>query len=317
MEEKFSSQPSVLKSISALPLAHPQTQSVNEERLRDTTIIGSWLYDNDKSQKTQIIYKKLVADFFRTFPQITIKAATTAHIAAFLKTKDHLEIRSRNLVKSVLSSLFQFCEDIQYIPHNPARALKRTKTPDSFTDKILEPDEIRQMLLKEESWRNRLILKTLYLTGVRVSELCEMRLKHFVARADGEIQVTVLGKGNKVRSLIVPMDLWQEIAEYGSKEYLGPKEPDDFIFRSQKKPFTRLDPSSVFDVVKAAAKKAGLNKAPSPHWFRHSSATHAVENGAPIHVVQASLGHSSIQTTGKYLSQRPKESISTYLKKEL
>lgn len=292
-----------------------KTEPMNEDRIRDATIIGSWLYDNDKSLKTQLIYKKLVAQFFQTFPQMTLKTTTTAHIAAFLKTKDHLEVRSRNLIKSVLSSLFQFCEDIQYIPHNPARALKRTKTPESFTDKILEPDEIDQMLLKEESWRNRLIIKVLYFTGVRVSELCEMRLKHFIQRGDGEIQVTVLGKGNKVRSILLPLDLWDEVKEFSSKEYLGPKEADDFIFRSQKKPFTRLDPSSVFDIVKAAAKKAGLTKEPSPHWFRHSSATHAVENGAPIHVVQASLGHSSIQTTGKYLNQRPKESISQYLKR--
>lgn len=307
MDAKYLSFPLNERFVSTLP------QAITEERIRDAAVIGSWLYDNDKSQKTQLIYKKLIAEFFQTFQQITIKSTTTAHVAAFLKTKDHLEIRSRNLMKSVLSSLFQFCEDIQYIPHNPARALKRTKIPETFTEKILEPDEIKQMLLKEESWRNRLILKTLYLTGVRVSELCEMRLKHFIERGNGKIQVTVLGKGNKVRSILVPMDLWVEIKSYGESEYLGPKEADDFIFRSQKKPFTRLDPSTVFDVVKAAAKKAGLTKKPSPHWFRHSSATHAVENGAPIHVVQSSLGHSSIQTTGKYLDQRPKESISSYV----
>lgn len=292
----------------------PLSSEVLQERTRDATVIGSWLYDNDKSIKTQTIYKKRIAEFFHTFPQLTIKTTSTAHIAAFIKTKDHLDVRSRNLIKSILSSLFQFSEDIHYIPHNPARALKRTKTPETFTEKILEPHEIKQMLLKEHGWRNRLILKTLYFTGVRVSELCEMRLKHFVERADGEIQVTVLGKGNKVRSLLIPLDLWQEIKIYSESEPLGPKSADDFLFRSQKKPYTRLDPSSVFDVVKAAAHKAGLTKAPSPHWFRHSSATHAIENGAPIHVVQASLGHASIQTTGQYLSQRPKESISSYLR---
>lgn len=289
------------------------SQFVVDQQVRDAAVIGSWLYDNDKSLKTQNIYKKMIAEFFKTYSHLTIKTTTTAHIAAFLKSKDHLEVRSRNLVKSILSSLFQFCEDIQYIPHNPARALKRTKTPETFTEKVLELAEIRQMVLKEDSWRNRLVLKLLYLTGVRVSELCGIRQKHFVERADGEVQVTVLGKGNKVRSIIIPKELWIELNDYGAKETLGAKEPDDFVFRSQKKPYTQLDPSTVFDIVKGAARKAGLTKQPSPHWFRHSSATHAIENGAPIHVVQASLGHSSIQTTGKYLSQRPKESLSNFL----
>ncbi len=128
-------------------------------------MLGSWLFDNDKSPKTQLIYKKTVAEFFQKFPNLTIKQSTTSHIGAFLKEKDHLGIRSKNLLKSVLSSLFQFCEDIQYISHNPARALKRTKMPENFTDKILERDEINQMLAKERSWRNRLIIKCFILLG--------------------------------------------------------------------------------------------------------------------------------------------------------
>lgn len=61
-------------------------------------------------------------------------------------------------------------------------------------NKILEIDEINQMLLKEQSWQNRLIIKMLYFTGVRVSELCDIKLNHFSIRGDGEIQVTILDK---------------------------------------------------------------------------------------------------------------------------
>lgn len=311
MEEKY------LEKLPRESFLEANSKDQDKERLRDASVIGSWLYDNDKSVKTQMIYKKTVSEFFASFPNITIKTTTTPHIGAFLKSKDHLEVRSKNLIKSVLSSLFQFAEDIQYIPHNQARALKRTKTPETFTEKILEQSEVRRMIEKEKSWRNRLILKTLYMTGVRVSELVQMKMKHFKVRADSEIQVTVLGKGKKVRSVIIPLQLWEEILNFATLEELAPKTDKDFIFRSQKKPYTGLDPATVFDVVKAAARNAGLTKEPSPHWFRHTSATHAVENGAPIHVVQASLGHSSIQTTGKYLNQRPRESISDYLKKQV
>jgi integrase/recombinase XerD len=142
-------------------------------------------------------------------------------------------------------------------------------------------------------------------------------MKHFKVRADGEIQVTVLGKGKKVRSIIIPLQLWEEILNFSTLEELAPKTDEDFIFRSQKKPYTGLDPATVFDVVKKSARIAGISKEPSPHWFRHTSATHAVENGAPIHVVQVSLGHSSIQTTGKYLNQRPNKSISSFLEKQI
>ena len=63
----------------------------------------------------------------------------------------------------------------------------------------------------------------------------------------------------------------------------------------------------------AAAVAAGLGERPSPHWLRHAHATHALERGAPIHLVQATLGHASVATTGRYLHARPTDSSSRYL----
>jgi integrase/recombinase XerD len=65
--------------------------------------------------------------------------------------------------------------------------------------------------------------------------------------------------------------------------------------------------------VYQAAREASLDERPSPHWLRHAHATHALERGAPIHLVQATLGHASVATTGRYLHARPTDSSAKYL----
>jgi len=87
---------------------------------------------------------------------------------------------------------------------------------------------------------------------------------------------------------------------------------DDPVFGScKKKAGGRLKPLAA--PVRAAAQRAGIELAVSPHWFRHARASHALDRGAPIHLVQATLGHASIQTTGRYLHARPQDSSSRYL----
>jgi integrase/recombinase XerD len=85
----------------------------------------------------------------------------------------------------------------------------------------------------------------------------------------------------------------------------------DAIFRSRKG--GHLDASQVRRIVYAAAKKAGLEQKVSPHWMRHAHASHALDRSAPIHLVQVTLGHASVSTTGRYLHARPTESSSFYL----
>ena len=85
----------------------------------------------------------------------------------------------------------------------------------------------------------------------------------------------------------------------------------DPVFRSRKG--GHLDESMVWRIVRKASKRAGIEKEVSCHWLRHAHASHALDRGAPIHLVQACLGHSSISTTGKYLHARPTDSSSRYL----
>jgi site-specific recombinase XerD len=88
----------------------------------------------------------------------------------------------------------------------------------------------------------------------------------------------------------------------------------DPVFRSRKtKNGARLQPLAILRVVRQAAARAGIPLSVSPHWFRHAHASHALDRGAPIHLVQATLGHAGIATTGRYLHARPNDSSSRFL----
>ncbi|MFC3015838.1 tyrosine-type recombinase/integrase [Virgibacillus litoralis] len=84
------------------------------------------------------------------------------------------------------------------------------------------------------------------------------------------------------------------------------------VFQSQKGG-RHLEPSLVHRIVKNNAEKVGFKVLPPPHWFRHAHASHALDQKAPIHLVQATLGHENVATTGRYLHSKPNESSSTYI----
>jgi site-specific recombinase XerD len=99
---------------------------------------------------------------------------------------------------------------------------------------------------------------------------------------------------------------WATLSEIGSTAA-----PDVPVFRSRKG--GPLDPSQVHRIVKAAAERAGLSAEVSAHWLRHAHASHSLDRGAPIHLVQQTLGHASVATTGRYLHARPTDSSVRYL----
>ena len=129
------------------------------------------------------------------------------------------------------------------------------------------------------------------------------------ADADQRVQELLhapVGKGGKTRVVLLSRTTWRALAALR-----GGAGTDDPVFWSRKS--GALDPSAVHRVVKAAAERAGLDPAVSAHWLRHAHASHALDRGAPIHLVQATLGHASVATTGRYLHARPSESSSKYL----
>ena len=151
-----------------------------------------------------------------------------------------------------------------------------------------------------------MLLTLLYAGGLRVSELCELRWRDLAER-DGAGQVTVFGKGGKTRAVLLSATPWRQVAEL-----CAGADPDAPVFVSRKG--GHLVPSAVHRIVKAAAKRAGISAEASAHWLRHAHASHSLERGAPIHLVQqATLGHASVATTGRYLHARPTDSSARYL----
>jgi len=116
---------------------------------------------------------------------------------------------------------------------------------------------------------------------------------------------TVLGKGGKTRIVLLPASVWHELEGLGR----GPAEAP--VFRSRRG--GHLDPSAVERIVQKAATRAGIVGKVSPHCLRHAHATHALERHCPSHLVQATLGHASVATTGRYLHVRPTDSSARYL----
>ena len=137
------------------------------------------------------------------------------------------------------------------------------------------------------------------------AELCTLTWRDAQERGDAG-QVAVSGKGKKTRVVLLSPATWQELT--GLRDDAGADAP---IFRSRKG--GNLDPSQVLRIVRAAARRVGIRAQVSPHWLRHAHASHALDRGCPIHLVQATLGHASVATTGRYLHARPTDSSARYL----
>lgn len=161
---------------------------------------------------------------------------------------------------------------------------------------VLTQDEIG-IILKlpdpkaPQGLRDRALLEMLYACGLRVSELCQLDLKDV-----GEDRVCVRGKGGKERIVPIASSTLKCLDNYLLTRDTKIKE--DALFISNKG--ERLNRISVWKLVKKYAKLAGLSKSISPHTFRHSFATHLLENGADLRIIQELLGHASISTTDRY-----------------
>lgn len=211
--------------------------------------------------------------------------------------------RTQARIISGLKGFFNYLVFEDYREDNPMDLIETPKIGRKLPDTLSE-DEINQLiaaidLSKPEGERNRAILETLYGCGLRVSELINLKLSDLYFDEDF---IKVTGKGNKQR--FVPIsDINQKYINIYWKEVrahlLIKKEHEDFVFLNRRgKQLTR---AMIFTIVKRLAEEIGLKKNISPHTFRHSFATHLLENGADLRAIQQMLGHESITTTEVYM----------------
>ena len=213
-----------------------------------------------------------------------------------------IHARSQARILSSLRSFYGFLKLDGFISEDPTELLKSPKIgvhlPDVLT--VQEIDDIINAidLSKKEGQRNRAMIEVLYSCGLRVSELCNLRMSDLYL-AEQFIRVT--GKGDKQRLVPISGRAIAELEAYFCDRNRIEIKPgyEDFVFISErlKKPLSRI---MVFHFIKQLVVAADVKKCVSPHTFRHSFATHLLEGGANLRVIQAMLGHESIATTEIY-----------------
>ena len=203
---------------------------------------------------------------------------------------------------SGLKSFFNYLIFESYRENNPADLFEAPKLGRKLPE-VLTVKEIEQLLEQidlshPQGHRNRAIIETLYGSGLRVSELVELTLSNVFFK---ENIIRVFGKGGKHR--LVPMGAYAKkyleiyIDEIRALQKIDSKSEDVVFLNRNGKKLTRM---MIFTIIKALLPKANIKKNISPHSFRHSFATHLLENGADLRTIQSLLGHESITTTEIY-----------------
>ena len=211
--------------------------------------------------------------------------------------------RSQSRLISGLKSFFNYLIFEDYRKDTPLELIEVPKTGRKLPD-TLSTDEIDELiaaidLSTPEGERNKAMLETLYSCGLRVSELISLKISDLFF-VEGFIKIT--GKGNKQRFVPVGKTTIKYIGQYVNQirvHYPIQKNFEDTLFLNRRG--RQLTRAMIFTIIKNLAIKIGLNKTISPHTFRHSFATHLLENGADLRSIQMMLGHESITTTEVYM----------------
>lgn len=248
--------------------------------------------------------EKLAQFISLNYSGISPLALTGKHLQAFLQFINELGMSafSQARILSGIKAFYKYLLFEELIEKDPTALIEGPKLGRKLPD-TLEYDEIEKIfeaidLSAAEGARNRAMLEVLYSSGLRVSELVELKLAN-VYFDIGFLRV--IGKGNKERLVPVGRDAMKYLKIYMEEVRVHvpvQKSFESYVFLNRRgRKLTRV---MVFLIIKSLAEKIGLTKTISPHTFRHSFATHLIEGGADLRAVQEMLGHESITTTEIY-----------------
>ncbi|QES89504.1 site-specific tyrosine recombinase XerD [Rhizosphaericola mali] len=210
--------------------------------------------------------------------------------------------RSQARIISGIRAFFKYCVSEEIITKDPSYLLELPKLQRNLPD-FLSVEEIEKIfsaidMSRPDGQRNRAILETMYSSGLRVSEVVDLKLSCLYFN---EGFIRVIGKGDKERLIPIGHEAIKFIQIYITTIRVHQKIAkgfDDFVFLNRfGKSLSRI---MIFNIIKNLTQIAGIQKQVSPHTFRHSFATHLVEGGADLRAVQEMLGHESITTTEIY-----------------
>ena len=267
-----------------LKLERSLSENSVEAYTRDVVKLKQFLEISNRIKSPQQVVPIDISDFLAYVAELELSAYSQARILSGVK------------------AFFRFLVMEDEIIEDPSQLVEAPKLgrklPDTLS--VQEIDELLQAIdhSKPEGGRNRAMLETLYSSGLRVSELVELRLTN-VFFENGFMKV--LGKGNKERLVPIGREALKFMKIYVDE--LRPGVPiqegeENIVFLNRRgKRLTRV---MIFTIIKSLAKDIGMEKNISPHTFRHSFATHLIEGGADLRAVQEMLGHESITTTEIY-----------------
>lgn len=213
-----------------------------------------------------------------------------------------LSLRSQSQLLSVVKSFSRYLSEKEYLVHDPGEKIRLPKKPRNLPKVILDSGELKKLMAApdmrtDRGYRNRIILELLYDCGIRRAEVARIKL------ADLDLEsgfIKIHGKGNKERVVPVSDRVCNLVKSYIAMirpTFLQGKDEGDLILNRWG---GKMNEIGIWAVVKRCADLAGIKKNVTTHTFRHTCATHMLQNGAPIRHIQELLGHESLESTQIY-----------------
>ncbi len=260
------------------------------------------------SENTRLSYRNDLERYlcFMQDRQKALADIMPAHVQEFISGLHSAGLEASSLARNVsaIRSFHKFLSREKILDANPADNLHQPKQS-RYLPAVLSQEETLRVLdapMKQEprgkfDLRDKAVLEILYATGIRVSELVELRLQNLFFDAGF---ARIFGKGSKERLVPVGRSAIEWTTRYVSEQRISltSRDSEDYIFLNARG--NKLSRMAIFNIVRQYASGAGITKEISPHTFRHTFATHLLEGGADLRSVQEMLGHSSISTTQIY-----------------
>jgi len=229
----------------------------------------------------------------RFFGDIDMNGFSTEKLKEYLiQSGDHLKPSSLGHRIRCVKSLFRWSHEEGYILKNPAAKLKEPKLGKRIP-KFLSELEIEHLREACQATMENALFEFMYSTGCRIGEVVKLNRKDIDFQTNS---VIVQGKGDKEREVYfnTRCSMWL-------KRYLDEREDEDScLFITDRKPKRRMSIDNIRYIIKRISNRSGIKKNIYPHQLRHSYATHMINNGAPIDVIQSLLGHEKSETTKIY-----------------
>jgi len=264
----------------------------------DQELVDSWLASM-RSQHSRDNFATTAERFLAALGRPMREATVEDVRRALVTLTDGVAASSARQYVLRCKGLLSYGHRLGYLLFNAGAAIKAPREVRALAKRIITEVDVADLIRSSVKDRDYLLSAVAYAAGLRVSELVGVSCGDVLAQGKGRVQLHIVGKGGKEREVLLPEDLGAVVL--AACDGRPPSAP---LFESRKGR-QRLSERGARHLIKRLAKKAGLPEKVSPHWLRHAHASHALDHGAPLPVVAATLGHANISTTSAYLHAKP------------